>query len=72
LARVRVSSSRPGCGLHRETRARYADEQLDTDMTGYKTAYRERRRDSEGEKMRGLENGSEENLGRLEDSPDRK
>ena len=32
----------------------------------------DRRRDSEGEKTRGLENGSEDSLGRLEDSPDRR
>ena len=40
LARVRVSCSRPGCGLFRGMRARNADGQLDTDTTGKKFDWR--------------------------------
>jgi len=36
------------------------------DKADRRGSYRERRRDSEGEKMRGLENSSEDSLGRLE------
>jgi len=58
-----------GCA---EKHARYADEQLNTDTTGYKANRRGEMTRFGGRKMRSLENASEDSLGRLEDSSGRR